>query len=608
MPKEIEIELLSPAKNLECGIAAIDHGADAVYIGADKYGARAAAGNSLEDISKLVEYAHQFRVKVYVTVNTILKEEELSDTEKLIHELYEIGVDALIVQDMAIASMNIPPIPLHASTQMNNCSADKVKFLQEMGFEQAVLARELTLDEIKEIHKSCDIKLEAFIHGALCVSYNGQCYASQHCFGRSANRGECAQFCRLPFTLTDANGEPIINDKHLLSMKDLNQSANLEKMIDAGVTSLKIEGRLKDVGYVKNVTAFYRQKLDSIFSRRKEYKRSSVGRTELTFTPQLDKSFNRGFTTYFIDGRQPNISSPISPKSFGEPVGSVKAVGRGWLTVAGLKKISNGDGLCFINSNGTLQGFRVNKVEDGKVFPLDMPNIKPKTPLFRNFDRLFDAQLSKQSAIRQIPVTIELSEVDWGFQLTAKCQGDKGVSINLEQQKELARTPQTDNITKQLSKLGGTAFVADKIIVNIKQNWFIPSSLLADWRRQLIERLTQQHKTTYPLGHIVRKPNNAKYPESKLSYRANVFNRMAADFYKSHGVNELQPAYEVKNIPDVPIMYCKYCIKHEIGICSKKQGARKRYKEPFYLMSKDGKKLRLEFNCKECRMNVYATD
>ena len=308
MIKQRKIELLAPARNLECGIEAINHGADAVYIGAPKFGARAAAVNSLEDIAALVEYAHLYNVRIYVTVNTILKEEELKETEEMIRELYRIGVDALIVQDMAIAKLELPPIPLHASTQMDNRTVDKVKFLRDAGFRQVVLARELSLREIGKIHEACpDIPLEVFVHGALCVSYSGQCYVSQACFGRSANRGECAQFCRLPFSLVDAEGKMIAKDKHLLSLKDLNQSEELEALLDAGASSLKIEGRLKDVSYVKNVTAAYRQKLDAIFARRKEYTRSSSGKCRFDFKPQLDKSFSRGFTRYFLHGRSKDI-------------------------------------------------------------------------------------------------------------------------------------------------------------------------------------------------------------------------------------------------------------------------------------------------------------
>ena len=340
MIKPRKIELLAPAKNLVCGIEAVNHGADAVYIGAPKFGARAAATNSLEDIRRLTEYAHLYCVRVYVTVNTILRDEELVETERMIGELYRIGVDALIVQDMGITRLNIPPIPLHASTQMDNRTVGKVRFLAEAGFRQVVLARELSLDEIASIHQACpDVPLEVFVHGALCVSYSGQCYVSQACFGRSANRGECAQFCRLPFSLVDADGKTIVRDKHLLSLKDMNQSDLLEQLLDAGATSLKIEGRLKDVGYVKNVTAAYRQKLDAIFARRREYVRASSGISRFHFRPQLNKSFNRGFTHYFLEGRTEDIGSPDSPKSLGEEMGTLKEQRDGWLSVSGVKPL-----------------------------------------------------------------------------------------------------------------------------------------------------------------------------------------------------------------------------------------------------------------------------
>ena len=382
MIKQRKIELLAPARNLECGIEAINHGADAVYIGAPKFGARAAAVNSLEDIAALVEYAHLYNVRIYVTVNTILKEEELKETEEMIRELYRIGVDALIVQDMAIAKLELPPIPLHASTQMDNRTVDKVRFLRDAGFRQVVLARELSLREIGKIHEACpDIPLEVFVHGALCVSYSGQCYVSQACFGRSANRGECAQFCRLPFSLVDAEGKMIAKDKHLLSLKDLNQSEELEALLDAGASSLKIEGRLKDVSYVKNVTAAYRQKLDAIFARRKEYTRASSGKCRFDFKPQLDKSFSRGFTHYFLHGRSKDIFSFDTPKSLGEEMGTMKESRGNYLTVAGVKSFSNGDGVCYLDEQGRLQGFRINRVDGNKLYPQEMPRIKPRTML-----------------------------------------------------------------------------------------------------------------------------------------------------------------------------------------------------------------------------------
>ena len=356
MMKQRKIELLAPAKNLECGIEAVNHGADAVYIGAPKFGARAAAVNSLEDIAALVAYAHLYNVRIYVTVNTILKEEELAETEKMIWELYRIGVDALIVQDMGITRLNLPPIPLHGSTQMDNRTPEKVRFLADAGFRQVVLARELSLQEIRRIHEACpETPLEVFVHGALCVSYSGQCYVSQACFGRSANRGECAQFCRLPFSLVDADGKTIVRDKHLLSLKDLNQSEVLEDLLDAGASSLKIEGRLKDVSYVKNVTAAYRSKLDAIFARRKEYVRASSGTCRFDFTPRLDKSFSRGFTHYFLQGRDREISSFDTPKSLGEEMGTMKEQRGNYLTVAGVKPFHNGDGVCFLDEQGRLQ-------------------------------------------------------------------------------------------------------------------------------------------------------------------------------------------------------------------------------------------------------------
>ena len=381
MIRQRKIELLAPAKNLECGIEAVNHGADAVYIGAPKFGARAAAVNSLEDIAALTDYAHLYGVRIYVTVNTILKDEELEETERMIDALYRIGVDALIVQDMGITRLNLPPIPLHASTQMDNRTPEKVRFLADAGFKQVVLARELSLHEIEGIHRACpDVPLEVFVHGALCVSYSGQCYVSQACFGRSANRGECAQFCRLPFSLVDADGKVIVRDKHLLSLKDLNQSELLEQLLDAGATSLKIEGRLKDVTYVKNVTAAYRQKLDEILARRPEYARASSGRCHYTFTPRLDKSFSRGFTHYFLQGRERDIASFDTPKSLGEAMGTMKEQRGGWISVAGVKPFHNGDGVCYLDEQGRLQGFRINRVDGNKLYPAgEMPRIRPRS-------------------------------------------------------------------------------------------------------------------------------------------------------------------------------------------------------------------------------------
>ncbi len=609
MIKQRKIELLAPAKNLECGIVAIDHGADAVYIGAPRFGARAAAGNSLEDIAGLVRYAHVYNVRIYVTVNTILRDEELKETEAMVWELYRIGVDALIVQDMALTRLNLPPIPLHASTQMDNRTPQKVKFLAEAGFRQVVLARELSLADIRHIHEACpDTSLEVFVHGALCVSYSGQCYVSQACFGRSANRGECAQFCRLAFDMVDADGKVIQKNKHLLSLKDLNQSDELENILDAGASSLKIEGRLKDVSYVKNVTAYYRRKLDAIFKRRKEYIPASSGRVKLDFKPQLDKSFSRGFTHYFLYERNKGIFSFDTPKSLGEEMGTVKELRGNYLTVAGVKPFNNGDGVCYLDERGKLQGFRVNRVENNRLYPQEMPRIKPRTVLYRNFDQEFERLMSRKSAERKIAVTMQLAENPFGFTLTLTDEDDYSVSVALEREKELARTPQADNLRNQLAKLGNTPFETTQIDIDWTDNWFIPSSALADLRRQAVERLLAARCIGYP-QEIVRLPETAHpFPAQELTYLGNVMNKEAASFYRNHGVQRIAPAYEQAPTESVVLMFCKHCLRYSMGWCPVHHKERSPFREPYTLVSADGKRFRLSFDCKVCQMKVYAEE
>lgn len=607
MIKQRPIELLAPAKNLECGIEAINHGADAVYIGAPRFGARAAAGNSIEDIKALVEHAHLYNARIYVTVNTILHDEELPETEKMIWELYRAGVDALIIQDMGITRLNLPPIALHASTQMDNRTPEKVKFLSDIGFRQVVLARELSLDEIRKIHDTCpETLLEVFIHGALCVSYSGQCYVSQACYGRSANRGECAQFCRLAFDLVDSNGKTIEQNKHLLSLKDMNQSDNLEALLDAGATSLKIEGRLKDVSYVKNVTAYYRQKLDAIFKYRKEYVRASSGTVKTTFTPQLDKSFSRGFTDYFLRGRNPGIFSFSTPKSLGEEVGTVKEIRGNYFTVAGVKSFSNGDGLCYIDDNGRLQGFRVNRVENNKLFPQDMPRLKPKTRLYRNFDQEFEKLMQKKSAERKMAVDICLTENNFGFTLSLTDEDDNSVSLTLQRAKEPARTPQTDNLRNQLGKLGNTPFEVKDIKIDLSDNWFIPSSELSELRRNAVEKLLEVRRINYRREVFRMKETKSKFPVSTLTYLGNVMNSYAAEFYKNHGVLKVMPAFEKEQPKDAVLMFCKHCIRYSMGWCPVHHKVRSPFREPYYLVSSDGRRFRLEFDCKQCQMKVLA--
>lgn len=606
------LELLAPAKNLECGKAAVDHGADAVYIGAPRYGARAAVGNSIDDIRQLCQYAHLYDVKVYVTVNTILYDDELADTQQMIAGLYGAGVDAILVQDMAILQMPLPPIALHASTQTDNRTAEKVRWLQSLGFKRVVLARELSVSEIADIHRQVpDMPLEVFVHGALCVSYSGICYASQHCFGRSANRGACAQFCRMKFDLVDADGRELEHQRHLLSLKDLNQSLHLEELVAAGATSFKIEGRLKDVSYVKNVTAAYSQQLDALIARHPDrYCRASAGHCTYSFTPNLQKTFNRGFTTYFLNGRQSDrrsvrtdVFSPDTPKAMGEYVGRVKEIRRGSFNVAGTATFANGDGLCFINANRELEGFRVNRAEGNRLFPQQMPaNLHSGTALYRNNDQEFERLLSRPSAERKIPVTFRLAQTTDGFSLTCR---DVTVTIPCEHQQ--AEKPQRENIIRQLSKLGGTPYECSGVELPDGFNYFIPSSLLADLRRQLVEKLlseshVESHGACPPNDNAANAAANENYPKNN-SYLYNISNRLSQQFY---GADRLS-AYELHG-GDGPIMQCRHCLRYALGCCVKHGGRRPEWKEPLSLRLGDGRMFRLEFDCKQCQMNVYAAD
>ena len=606
--KSRPIELLSPAKDLNCGIEAINHGADAVYIGAPKFGARSAAGNSLDDIRELCEYAHLYGARIYVTLNTILKEDELEEAERMIWDLWRVGTDALIIQDMGITRLNLPPIPLHASTQTDNRTPEKVRFLEAAGFTQVVLARELSLNEIRRISEATTVPLEVFVHGALCVSYSGQCYLSAALSGRSANRGECAQYCRLPYTMVDATGTEIVTHKHLLSLKDMNRSDQLEALLDAGVSSLKIEGRLKDAGYVKNITAYYRKKLDAVLSRRPEYRRASAGRSTYTFEPVAEKSFNRGFTPFLLEGRTADITAFNTPKSLGEPVGTVKEIKGNSFTVAGLKQLNNGDGLVFFNRKGELEGFRVNRVEANRVFPLDMPQLAPKTPLYRNFDQAFDKLLAKPSAERKLSVEIEFLDNPFGFTLCMEDETGARIMLTEPFAKELARREQQDNIRTQLSKLGNTPFEASKVVVGLSENWFVPSSLLADMRRRGVEKLLEARRARYPRETVKRvQPSvSIPFPERQLTYLGNVANGKARSFYQDHGVEQIDPAFELSPRKDVPLMFTKHCLRYSMGWCPTYQKDKSPDKEPYYLLYKDTR-LRLQFDCKHCQMLVFES-
>ena len=631
------LELLAPAKNLECGIAAIDHGADAVYIGAQRFGARAAAGNSVEDIAQLCRYAHQFGAKVFVTVNTIIYDEELNDTLQLVDELDSIGVDAILVQDMGLLSLlkqREKPLhcELHASTQTDNRTAEKVKWLFDQGFDRVVLARELSIKEIADIHDSLIgqapslgragegvFPLEVFVHGALCVSYSGQCYASQYCFQRSANRGECAQFCRLAFTLKDANGKVLESERHLLSLRDMAQIDNLEKLADAGATSFKIEGRLKDVDYVKNITAAYSEALNEVVRRNPEkYTRASFGRCTYTFTPNIQKSFNRGFTTYFAEGRKQGLVSFDTPKAMGEPVGKVKEIRGHSFNISTTTSFANGDGLCYLTPTG-LVGFRVNKVEGNRIFPLRMPeSLKPGTMLFRNLDQAFTTLLAKPSSERKIDIIFHLYEEDGKLTLSAKDEVGRSCTIQSDCELQPATKPQEENIRRQLSKLGGTIYQCKDIEIDTKA--FIPSSVLANMRREIIEEIYNVQFTKYS-SH----PSpNAQHPTPTYPtpYLYNASNRKAKEFYKAQGIEAESFEISRENLEHsgslstgegggrghtspLLLMQCRYCLRNEMGFCTK-SGKRAPWKEPLTISISDGREFQLQFDCKNCQMNVIG--
>ena len=604
------VELLAPAKDLTCGVEAILHGADAVYIGAPKFSARSAAGNSINDIHALCEFAHVYNACVYVALNTILTDGELKTAEMLIRQIYNAGADALIIQDMGITQLDIPPIPLHASTQTDNSTPSKIEFLTKTGFNRIILARELTLDEIQTISTSVPgASLEAFIHGSLCVSCSGRCYLSAAMNGRSANRGECAQCCRLPYSLVDTDKKVIVHQKHLLSLKDMNRSDDLEALMQAGVSSLKIEGRLKDVSYVKNITAYYRQKLDELFSKNPAFYRPSAGHSSYTFEPRPAKSFNRGFTTCMLHGRDMNMTSFDTPKSIGEPAGVFRECrGKSCLAPTTNVQLNNGDGLAFFNSHGELEGFRVNRVEGNRIIPYKMPRMMPDTFLYRNYDQAFESLLSKPSAERNIGVTMEWGSYPDGFTLTMTDETGAKVAIARPLVKEKARKPQEDAIRKQLGKLGGTPFVATDICITTGDDYFVPSSLLNGMRREVSERLVLLRRIRYMRKYVNRKKYDTEiaYPQQTLDFSENISNMKAIAFYTKHHAEVMEPAFEIKMREHVTLMTTKHCLLYSMGWCPVHQKKQSPYKEPYFLIYKDIR-LKLSFDCKKCRMLVSVS-
>lgn len=607
MVRDNRLELLAPAKNLAFGIEAIKHGADAVYIGGPAFGARAAAGNSVADIEQLAAFAHRYGAQVFVALNTILKDSELAQAEVLAHQIWNAGADALIVQDLGLLQCDLPPIALHASTQLDNRTPEKVRFLQDVGFSQVVLARELSLEQIRAVSEQTSVQLEFFIHGALCVAYSGQCYISHALTGRSANRGECAQICRVPCSLKTREGETLVQDQHLLSLKDMNQTANLRAMIDAGIRSFKIEGRLKDLSYIKNVTAWYRQHLDEILEERPELSRSSAGRSQYSFVPNPDKTFNRGSTDYFLLGRQPTITSFRTPKYIGEEVGKVTRVGPNWFEVSGETEFNNGDGLCYFNARQVVNGLRVNRADGRRLFTAEpVRGLTVNTVLYRNRDQVFDGTLEKESATRQIGVTQHFSETADGFLLQMTDEQGVSVSIPLTADKSPANNPERafQSIREQLAKLGNTLFYSQHIDVTLEQAWFIPVSALNALRRQAVEALEAARINGYqrPLRH--QAVGNPAFPQENLSYLGNVYNHAAENFYRMHGVDDIAPAYELNQEADeVSLMITKHCLRYTQNMCPKEVKGLK----PDPLVLEMGNDIfRLKFDCKRCEMHVLG--
>ncbi|MBQ8668998.1 U32 family peptidase [bacterium] len=586
-----KVELLAPAKNIETAIAAINSGADAIYIGAVDYGARKNAPNSLSDIEKLVNYAHLFNVKIHVVINTILNNEELKDAINLIHKLYEIGVDAIIVQDMGLLNAAIesklPPIEIHASTQCNNRTLDKAKFFDNVGVSRVILARELSLDAISEICNNVKCEVETFVHGALCVSYSGQCYFSYANGGRSANRGECAQPCRKKYSLVDESGKVLLKDKYLLSLKDFNASNHLKSLVEAGVKSFKIEGRLKDINYVKNVVAYYSNELNKYAAR------TSSGKVFLDFTPNADKTFNRGYTNYFLKEREQCFNF-LSPKSRGEKIGKIKRIFHNYFEIDA--ELAPQDGLCFIK-DGDMTGFLVNKVEGNKVYPNKMDGLKSGTLLYRNFDAKFEKLLETSKTVRKLPISIQIFD----GKIVAIDEDNNKAEVLLplgEQPNNLEKLK--SNIISQLSKTGETVFYVNEIEILDDNLSFLPVSKINELRRELLQMLSNERLRNYkrnsqkPIGY-------AQFPESKIDYRGNVFNDNAKSFYKNCNCDVKEFALETQsNIPQgIELMRTKHCLKFAAGICG--QPCKK-----LYLVDVKGKKYPLKFDCKNCEMVVLS--
>ena len=603
------IELLAPAKNLESGIAAISYGADAVYIGADRFGARVAAGNSIEDIRSLVKYAHKYKSKVFVTLNTILYDNELEEAEKLIHEIYIAGADALIIQDMGILMMNLPPIALHASTQANNFDPDRIRFFDEIGFKRIILARELSLKEIQNISAKTTTELEFFIHGALCVSLSGQCYFSQVVTGRSANRGMCAQMCRHPYNLVDGKGNKIVLNSHLLSLKDLNLGNNLKELIHSGITSLKIEGRLKDINYVKNIVSYYRKKLDEFFISEPEYSKASSGKTNINFEPDPERSFNRHSTDYFLSGRNKSLVNRYSPKSMGKRLGVVDKLGEDYITVEGNEKLNNGDGLCFIIKD-ELVGIRVENVIDKKIYVSNISDLDRGLEIYRNYDHEFNKLLDADRSVRKVDATIVVTDANnqLSFRITDEDNLTSEFIIDLLPEKARNADLSEGNLITQLSRSGDSMFDVRSVSVICENAYFFRISELNEIRRNLFLKHENHRISTFAAKDSVMSGDMVKFPENSVTSSENISNLKAVQFYRDHGVEVQGKAIEISSSDkDQLLMTTRYCIKFELGFCERFQGNQNTPEGPLYLEDNNRKYL-LSFDCKNCMMQIRLTD
>ena len=596
-----QIELLAPAKNAEIGKAAINCGADAVYISAEKFGAREKAGNSLADIETLVSYAHLFYAHVYIALNTILTDRELEEAFSMIKSLASVGIDGLIIQDLGLLELPLPPIPLFASTQMNNDSLEKIIFLEKVGFSRVILPREMTLAEISNVRSKTKINLECFIHGSLCVAYSGQCYLSYTLGGRSANRGACAQPCRRLYSLVNEKNVVLEKNKHLLSLKDLNRSNSLEALIDEGISSFKIEGRLKNIAYVKNTVSFYRKKLDNILSGRKETK-SSSGKTTLGFIPDPHKTFNRGFTDFGLRCQDSYLSSKNTPKSLGEDIGKIDKIGRDHFTLSAIHDLQSGDGICFFDGCGILRGSVVNKVKETRVYSDKMEGLTSNTFIYRNHNHAFIKSLSaKNYCQRKIALSLVLNETENGFSIAACDEDGNTGTFSIVAPKQIAKKKELaeETITKQLSKLNNTIFACHALTHTLREIYFLPVFLLNTLRRGVIARLLEERDHHRPQENAPILINDVPYPLIVIDYRGNCLNKKAVSFYKRHGAKVTEMAVESGlSMQGRPLMHSKYCIKHELDLCKKETTS-------LFLVDENGKKYRLEFNCNSCRMSVF---